>query len=235
MFNFLLPYIEQTALDQAAKTCADYFTGSAIPQGSVWAVVNGKYVHAHPIPAYKCPDERMQTADGGSAATYQAANESAYGNYAANLGLRRATKQSVKGARRSPRFETARATRCSSPSVTDVRQRRRLSGPLAWANLWSDSNQPWLPSYCMNKPLTTRTDPYEACKPFQVSPNPLWECDVYRAESPHSGGMNVGVGDGSVRFVGESIDQTIWANLCDPRRQRRGQRLVIKIRVRGGK
>ncbi len=69
----------------------------------------------------------------------------------------------------------------------------------------------------MNKPLTTRTDPYEACKPFQVSPDPLWECDVYRAESPHSGGMNVGVGDGSVRFVGESIDQTIWANLCDPR------------------
>ena len=29
--------------------------------------------------------------------------------------------------------------------------------------------------------------------------------------------MNVGVGDGSVRFLSAGIDADLWANLCDPR------------------
>ena len=32
--------------------------------------------------------------------------------------------------------------------------------------------------------------------------------------STHSGGVNVCVGDGSVRFVTETIDSTLWSNLC---------------------
>ncbi len=127
LFNFLLPYIEQTALDQAAKTCADYFTGSAIPQGSVWAVVNGKYVHAHPIPAYKCPDERMQTADGGSAATYQAANESAYGNYAANFLVFGGADEAERRRRGDVRLDSRRHEQHAvlRRALRHVRQRRR--------------------------------------------------------------------------------------------------------------
>ena len=85
-----------------------------------------------------------------------------------------------------------------------------------WANLWADSNRPWLPSFCMNGPLPPTT-PYAACLPFQVTPDWINQCDSMRAQSPHSGGMNVGVGDGSVRFVGGSISSVLWANLCDPR------------------
>jgi prepilin-type processing-associated H-X9-DG protein len=66
---------------------------------------------------------------------------------------------------------------------------------------------------------------------FQVAPDPVSECVSSRAQSPHSGGMNVGVADGSVRFLaggGTSRDAKnvkgvggmspmVWAELCDPR------------------
>jgi prepilin-type processing-associated H-X9-DG protein len=32
----------------------------------------------------------------------------------------------------------------------------------------------------------------------------------YAARSKHPGGVNVGMADGSVRFVGDTIDKTIW-------------------------
>ena len=59
--------------------------------------------------------------------------------------------------------------------------------------------------------------PYQKCLLFQTVPDWLNSCDWTRAQSPHSGGMNVGVGDGSVRFLSGSIDADLWANLCDPR------------------
>jgi len=37
-----------------------------------------------------------------------------------------------------------------------------------------------------------------------------------RATSPHSGGINVGLGDGSVRFVSGSISGTTWYAACTP-------------------
>jgi len=37
-----------------------------------------------------------------------------------------------------------------------------------------------------------------------------------RATSPHTGGINVGLGDGSVRFVSASITQNTWFAACTP-------------------
>jgi prepilin-type N-terminal cleavage/methylation domain-containing protein/prepilin-type processing-associated H-X9-DG protein len=57
---------------------------------------------------------------------------------------------------------------------------------------------------------------------FQVQPTPFTNpnascggnstavCDYRRPSSPHSGGINVGLGDGSVRFVSASISGTTW-------------------------
>jgi prepilin-type N-terminal cleavage/methylation domain-containing protein len=49
---------------------------------------------------------------------------------------------------------------------------------------------------------------------FQTQPTP-WngsgsKCDPFRAQSPHSSGMNVCVADGSVRFVASSIPGAVW-------------------------
>jgi prepilin-type processing-associated H-X9-DG protein len=35
-------------------------------------------------------------------------------------------------------------------------------------------------------------------------------CDKRLASSPHTGGINVGMGDGSVRFLPQGISPTTW-------------------------
>jgi prepilin-type processing-associated H-X9-DG protein len=51
---------------------------------------------------------------------------------------------------------------------------------------------------------------------FQVQPNFMTGCDPARTQSPHAGGINCCLGDGSVRFVNSSISPTTWAQACNP-------------------
>jgi prepilin-type processing-associated H-X9-DG protein len=51
---------------------------------------------------------------------------------------------------------------------------------------------------------------------FQDAP-PAQNCDNWRAQSGHTGGMNVGLGDGSVRNVAPSVSQTTWTYALLPR------------------
>jgi prepilin-type N-terminal cleavage/methylation domain-containing protein/prepilin-type processing-associated H-X9-DG protein len=46
---------------------------------------------------------------------------------------------------------------------------------------------------------------------FQVQPTPRdTNCSFVKLSSPHSGGINVSLGDGSVRFVAASVSQQTW-------------------------
>jgi hypothetical protein len=61
----------------------------------------------------------------------------------------------------------------------------------------------------VNGPATTKP------VPFQVRPQP-GACDVQLAQTPHPGGMQVGLGDGSVRTVSPGVSPwTFWA-ACTP-------------------
>jgi hypothetical protein len=52
---------------------------------------------------------------------------------------------------------------------------------------------------------------------FQITPNPYQTvCDTARAQSSHSVGMNVGLGDGSVRFVSAGVSPLTWWFACTP-------------------
>jgi prepilin-type N-terminal cleavage/methylation domain-containing protein len=56
-----------------------------------------------------------------------------------------------------------------------------------------------------------------AASKFQVQPH--WsttDCDPYRAQSGHSGIMNVCLADGSVRALSGNMDPTIWWAACTP-------------------
>jgi hypothetical protein len=51
---------------------------------------------------------------------------------------------------------------------------------------------------------------------FQIQPLAFGGCDPSRPQSSHATGMNVGLGDGSVRFLSPDINPTTWARACDP-------------------
>ena len=42
-------------------------------------------------------------------------------------------------------------------------------------------------------------------------------CNSNNGSAAHPGGMNVVLGDASVRFVSANLTQTTWNNVCDPR------------------
>ncbi len=61
---------------------------------------------------------------------------------------------------------------------------------------------------------TNPSRPY-AMSLFQMSPAP-GKCDPALAQSPHDGGINVSMGDGSVRHINASISPKTWSALLTP-------------------
>lgn len=85
-----------------------------------------------------------------------------------------------------------------------------------YGSLWADSNSVWRPGFCAGSGKNGVSN-YAACGMFQVQPLAYSTCDYQRASSPHPSGINVGLGDGSIRFVSASLNSTTWAQACDPR------------------
>ena len=218
VFCFLLPYLEQGALYEQSKACADP-SGIVGPQGNVYALVGGVMVCTHSISAYRCPDEPSPSADTGIVTTpYWGASVWAASNYAANYLVfgnpsTRTTEgttslASIRDGTSNTLFFTERYATCGFSGVMD---------PMTFGNLWADSNPNWRPTFCLNT-YDNPPDPksYQGCFKFEVTPDWLSGCHVDRAQSPHAGGIGVCLGDGSVRFLGASIDDDTWKYLCDP-------------------
>jgi prepilin-type N-terminal cleavage/methylation domain-containing protein len=212
VFTFLLPFVEQGAVFNA-------LTKGNVPPG---AYCGGQYMV--PVPIYLCPAD-PSTSNGLSQTINGGANGFAVSNYAANyfiFGNPTDTRgdyyrvQGTNGLNRVARdglsntvfFGEAYGS-CSlstSPSAAN-----------SAASLWADSTLPWRPIMCHNTPNKHTNQGYAACFMFQVQPIPFGTCDPSRAQSPHTGGMNCALGDGSTRFVTSTISATTWALACDPR------------------
>ena len=94
-------------------------------------------------------------------------------------------------------------------------------------SLWGHGswNVPWMSLFAYGKAdgsagYTSNASPagvVGAASKFQSQPNP-WAtaCDPGRAASPHTGAINVGMGDGSVRGLTAGIDPATWWWLCTP-------------------
>jgi prepilin-type N-terminal cleavage/methylation domain-containing protein len=87
----------------------------------------------------------------------------------------------------------------------------------AYGTLWNDSWTVWRPAFNLINYKNTVPTNYPPALLFQVQPNYISTCDINRPNSPHTGGIVVGLGDGSVRFVAQGISATTWALACDPR------------------
>jgi prepilin-type processing-associated H-X9-DG protein len=97
-----------------------------------------------------------------------------------------------------------------------------LNSQLVASNNWAWSNSRLRAVFGNNQPNREIYDSggfpggYQPVLLFQVQPDYLNTCDTARAQSPHTGGMNVGLGDGSVRFVNGNISVASWQAACDP-------------------
>jgi prepilin-type N-terminal cleavage/methylation domain-containing protein len=213
-FNWILPYIEQDNLFKAQ-------TRGNVPPGGY---CGGQYMV--PVKTYRCPADPSTGNNGLSFTTNGGANGFAVGNYSANylvFGNPKATGGDAV---------LVQGTSVFPKSVPDGLSNTVLFGEmygscspstdpassLSTAALWADSTLPWRPIMCHNTADKHVNAGYAACNTFQVKPTPYFgACDPSRGQSGHTGGMNVCLGDGSVRFVSQTISAQTWAQACDPR------------------
>jgi prepilin-type N-terminal cleavage/methylation domain-containing protein/prepilin-type processing-associated H-X9-DG protein len=214
VFHWLLPHLEQIALFDKSVAYTDANNG--------FTTVGADTPHYAAVPAYLCPDEPNQNgARGRGRGLYDGIGGPTWWgttNYAANyFTFGTPSVPTTEGSNTFTMFRDGtsntlifaeRYANCTNFNDTTK----------VYTSLWSDSTNQWRPLFCVNaisrEPAAAG---YPACGKFQVTPNWLTQCDPSRSQSPHSGGMNVCLGDGSVRWVSGSIDDTTWARVCDPR------------------
>jgi prepilin-type N-terminal cleavage/methylation domain-containing protein len=204
-FIWLLPYIEQN---------------------NIYALLNpGVYCggqYFRPIKTFLCPSDPSVGSNGLSQTTNGGANGFGAGCYSANylvFGNPNGTSDSscVQGNGRIPASIPDGTSNTVFFGEVYASCGSTGSAASAYASLWADSSTPWRPIMCHNTPGKNVTPGYAACFTFQVKPSPFINCDPSRGQSGHTSGMNVGLGDGSVRFVTSSLSATTWASACDPR------------------
>jgi prepilin-type N-terminal cleavage/methylation domain-containing protein/prepilin-type processing-associated H-X9-DG protein len=208
IFSWLLPYVEQDALFRMLKPGSSNYCG-------------GEYNKS--VKTYFCPAETSYDGNGYSFITYGGANGFSGSDYLANyyvFGTPTAASDALR-VQGSNRFASVvdglSNTIFFTEGYVSCTTGGNISNAPATANLYADSTPPWRPIFCHNTPDKTTGPGYPACNLFQMQPNYLQTCDPSRPQSPHSGGINACLGDGSVRFVSSAVSATTWAEACDPR------------------
>lgn len=212
VFDYLLPYIEQSALYSLSKMNVNTKVPGSPGAGTVFAT---------PIKVYICPVDPSHQ-DGIGLTAQGGQNKWAIGSYSANymvFGKPNATSPTL-------RLEGASKFASHIPDGTSntvmYAERYGTCGMLGnpatcYGNLWSDSNQTWRPIICINNAAQNPTTAgFTVCKMFQITPHWYNTCDNTRAQSSHPSGMHVGLADGTIRFVAGGMNPTTWAQACDP-------------------
>jgi prepilin-type N-terminal cleavage/methylation domain-containing protein len=215
VFDWFLPFIEQDSLYHIAN----FDVNTIVHPDSI-----APRVYGQTIVTYRCPAEPVPIGpygDGLGSTNHGGEDHWAIGNYAANYYVfGDPPRANTEGAARIPAsfpdgltntiFFTERYGTCGTsgdPNATNT-----------YGNLWSDSNQTWRATFCVNNvnQAPTHAGYDDPCLKFQVQPNWITGCLSERAQSPHPNGIMVGLGDGSVRFLSAAISDETWARACDP-------------------
>jgi prepilin-type N-terminal cleavage/methylation domain-containing protein len=201
---WLLPYVEQDNLYKAADNGA----------GSFDAYLNG--VNLTPVKVYQCPSDPSSVTgtvndgnlDGWGIGNYVPnaqvfANVDGNGNVTSSEGSASIASTFQDGTSNTVVFAEKLGV-CSNPSISNT-------AGSAWARY---------------NPNPSTYGPYFAYGPkdlvgpsytFQVQPTPnVGNCDFRLPSTGHTGGMVVGMGDGSVRLVPQAISPATWWAACTP-------------------
>jgi hypothetical protein len=206
-FFHILPYLEQEALYRSSFGGGIYFAGN-----------NG--VYAKPVKTYICPSD--PSVEAGGVVTLNSGSVWGASSYAGNAQtgaicdengilieiyrLFRIPADCPDGTSNTIHL-TEKYAHCTNATYRE--------GGCLWAYWVGDASiQPLHPVF-----MHSIWNGYSVGQPakFQVQPTPYrGNCDPTLASSPHSGGIQVGSLDGSVRFLSASISSQTWWALCTP-------------------
>lgn len=204
MFHFLLPQIEQDNVFQLCNPLTDY---SGLQYNRV-------------INTYICPSDT--TSDSGrSKTTNGGANIWAVANYGGNnyvfgdppsgttfpQGKKEMNASIPDGLSNTVFLAEMYGTCGNSGNIAD-----------AFASLWADSNSVWRPGFNLGSNKGGwGVGNYPASPKFQVKPHYLNACNYELPQGLHTGGIQLLIGDGSVRFLRGGVSDAAWQRAVDPR------------------
>jgi prepilin-type N-terminal cleavage/methylation domain-containing protein/prepilin-type processing-associated H-X9-DG protein len=219
VFFCLMPYLEQDNIfQQARQNVNNWFP---VPGGN-------QYASNFEINTFLCPVDGSGPPSGLwlRGALADEVGKWAWGNYAANFqvfGNPDAGDNAGANMQGSARIPGSFADGASNTLLFAEKHRRCGN----YGSLWGHGswNVPWMALFAYGSRdglhnYSSNSDPAGSVgigSKFQVRPEP-WNtaCDPSRAASPHSGGINVGLGDGSVRFASAALSPDVWWHLCTP-------------------
>jgi prepilin-type N-terminal cleavage/methylation domain-containing protein len=228
----LLPFVEQENLYKAAF--GNYTVGTAVIPA--YTPIENPAVYSTSVPALQCPSDPSLVngrpsglPEGGSSyACNFFAFGTAAGSYPNGIGNPPYTVTSWNwwGANRIP----ANFTDGTSSTVLFTEKYARCEYPpnstTGGGNMWAHlgkagvaSGQSWWPAvmapdFAKYNPNCYGLNPGAL---FQVLPNSfIGNCDWTRASTGHTGGIQVGLADGSVRNVSQGITAAIWWYVFTP-------------------
>ncbi|MSR52225.1 MAG: DUF1559 domain-containing protein [Gemmataceae bacterium] len=201
LFHWLLPFIEQDNIYKLLNPTSSY----------------AGIEYARVITTYLCPSDPSIT--GGKCRTsYGGANGWGASSYGGNY--------QVFGSPLAGHTEGASMIPASFPDgQSNTVVFAEMYGTCGWTNdltfmygsLWADSNSVWRAMFGTN---TSGKDPpgagYPPALKFQVRPNWATQCDPARPQSGHASGINVCLGDGSVRHITVGVSDTMWSRAVNP-------------------
>jgi prepilin-type N-terminal cleavage/methylation domain-containing protein len=212
VFVHLLPYTEQTAMHEIARnTDLDQY-------GYVYSAQRPR------IPMYQCPMD--PTLPGNGIITLDASvGGGTWGpaSYSFNFqvfGDPQVNSLTNRSAGWDVRNNFAYITDGLSNTIFFAERYTGCNAVASWE--WSNAPQTSVPAFAVPgwrpSAASTVSDAIGPQSKFVVQPPGPWilnrSCNMRIAQSPHTSGMNVGIGDGSVRFLPQSIDPNNWWALC---------------------
>jgi prepilin-type N-terminal cleavage/methylation domain-containing protein len=207
-FFHLLPFVEQDNLYKSSFGGGIYFAGN-------------NSVYATPVKTYVCPAD--PSVESGGVVTLDSGAVWGAGSYAGNA--QTGARCDQNGVMLDSYYEFRLASSCPDGMSNTIHITEKYAhctnsiykeGGSLWAYWIGDATiQPLHPGFALSIWNGYCIGPSSK---FQVRPTPhRGNCDPTLASSPHTGGIQVGLMDASVRFVSEGISGQTWWAACTPR------------------